>query len=68
MCADDVTRMRADIEEPERPSTTIYVVVFLVSLILLVCCCVALVLIAAWIYGDSVVETFSRLPGYFGIL
>jgi hypothetical protein len=68
MSADDLTRMRADIEEPKRPSTTVYLIVFLVSFFLLACCCLVLILAAAWIYGDSVVESFSFAPGVFNLI
>ena len=60
MGADEVTKMRAELEEPERPRRTVYWVVFVVSLIVLLCCCLVLFLTAAWFYGDQVVESMSK--------
>jgi hypothetical protein len=68
MSADDVTKMRADLEEPKRSNTTLYWILFLVSFVLLSCCCLVLILTAAWIYGDRVVESFGMIQGLFNLL
>lgn len=44
----------------ESGKRTTWIIVAVVLLVLLLCCC--LFLVAAWFYGDTVVQQFSGLP------